>query len=141
MAFNTSLMSLDLSRKNIQDKEGAEIARALFSNTTLRKLELESNCLGASTAKHFAIVFKQNKTLRYLNLESNNLTNDTEEMQGVDNMVNALAENTTLLSLNLADNRLSEEVGRNFVDLLNPRGRNQQTLIDFEFGGSNTFRL
>ena len=92
------------------------------------------------TARMFAFALRNNRTLRYLDLESNNLTNDTEEQGGVEEMINALNENPTLLSLNLANNRLGEEIGRNFVDLFNPRGRCQETLIDFEFGFNN-FRL
>ena len=101
-----------------------DLARALITNKTLRKLELEGNCLGMYTAKVFAIALRKNKTLRYLDLESNNLTNDTEENGGVEEMISALAENTTLLSLNLGNNRLQEDIGRNFVDLFNPRQRN-----------------
>ena len=108
LAFNTSLTSLHLSRKNIQDREGMDIARALLTNTTLRKLELEGNCLGMLTAKTFALALRKNKTLRYLDLESNNLTNDTEENGGVEDMVTALAQNKTLLSLNLGNNRLDQ---------------------------------
>ena len=140
IAFNTSLTCLHLSRKNITDKEGQDIARALLTNRTLRKLELEGNSLGMVTARVFALALRKNRTLRYLDLESNNLTNDTEENGGVDEMISALQENTTLLSLNLANNRLSEEIGRNFCDLFNPRGKCQEALIDFEFGFNN-FRL
>ena len=125
LAFNTSLTTLHLSRKHIQDKEGQDIARALLNNKTLRKLELEGNCLGMHTARVFALALRKNRTLRYLDLESNNLTNDTEENGGVDDMISALAQNTTLLSLNLANNRLGDDIGRNFVDLFNPRQKNQ----------------
>lgn len=140
LAFNHTLTTLHLSRKNIQDKEGQDIAKALIQNRTLRKLELEGNCLGMQTARMFALALKNNSTLRYLDLESNNLTNDTEEITGVDEMIQALTENGTLLSLNLANNRLTQEIGRNFVDLFNPRGKCQDSLIDFEFG-FNDFRL
>ena len=87
MAFNRSLMTLHLCRKNIQDREGQDIARALLTNTTLRKLELEGNCLGMGTARVFALALRKNRTLRYLDLESNNLTNDTEENGGVEEMI------------------------------------------------------
>lgn len=140
VAFNSSITTLHLSRKGIQDKEGIDIAKALFTNKSLRKLELEGNCLGMHTAKAFALAIRKNKTLRYLDLESNNLTNDTEENGGVEEMISALADNTTLLSLNVANNRLGDDIGRNFVDLFNPRVKNQETLIDFEFG-FNSFRL
>lgn len=60
------------------------------------------------TARVFALALRKNHTLRYLDLESNNLTNDTEENGGVEEMIQALAVNTTLLSLNLANNRLDQ---------------------------------
>jgi len=54
------------------------------------------------TARVFALALRKNTTLKYLDLESNNLTQDTEENGGVEEMITALAENKTLLSLNLA---------------------------------------
>jgi len=58
------------------------------------------------TARVFAMALRKNTTLRYLDLESNNLTNDTEENGGVEEMIVALAQNKTLLSLNMGNNRL-----------------------------------
>jgi len=46
VAINKSLMSLHLSRKQIQDNEGQDLAKMLLTNNTLRKLELEGNNLG-----------------------------------------------------------------------------------------------
>ena len=124
VAYNNTLLTLHLSRKNIQDKEGQDLARALLTNKTLRKLELEGNCLGLMTAKAFALALRKNRTLRYLDLESNNLCHEGEENQGVEDMIQALAQNTTLLSLNLANNKLDEQIGRQFVDLFNPNRQN-----------------
>ena len=80
----------------------------LLTNKTLRKIELEGNCLGMQTARVFALALRRNKTLRYLDLESNNLTHDGEETLGVEEMIQALASNKTLLSLNLGNNKLDE---------------------------------
>lgn len=140
VAYNSTLTTLHLCRKGIQDKEGQDLARALLTNKTLRKLELEGNCLGLQTAKAFALALKKNTTLRYLDLESNNLTHETEDNHGVEEMIKALAENTSLLSINLANNKLDEQIGRQFVDLFSERRFNQRTIIDFEFG-FNQFRL
>ena len=108
----------------------------LLNNKTLRKLELEGNNLGSMTARMFAIALRKNKTLRYLDLESNNLTVDGDSTTGIEEMIRALSTNTTLLSLNLGNNKLDEQIGRMFVDCL----KINETLIDFEFGGNN-FRL
>ena len=122
VAFNRTLTVLNLSRKGIMDKEGQDLARALLTNQTLRKLELEGNCLELQTARAFACALRTNKTLRYLDLESNNLTHHGEDSSGVEQMIQALTRNTSLLSLNLANNHLCEAVGRLFCDLFSPRG-------------------
>ena len=54
----------------------------------------------------------------------------------MEEMIAALATNTSLLSLNLGNNRLDEQIGRMFVDALHQN----HTLIDFEFD-RNHFRL
>lgn len=136
IAYNESLKTLHLSRKQIGDKEGQDIARMLLTNKTLRKLELEGNCLGLQTARVFALALRKNKTLRYLDLESNNLTHDSEENNGMEEMIMALTTNTTLLSLNIGNNKLDDGIGRMFVDCLHQN----HTLIDFEFERNN-FRL
>ena len=81
-------------------------------------MELEGNCLGMQSARVFASALRKNKTLRYLDLESNNLTHDGEENLGVEEIIQALTYNTTLLSLNLGNNKLDEQIGRQFVDCL-----------------------
>ena len=86
------------------------------------------------------MALRKNRTLRYLDLESNNLTHEGDENSGVEEMIGALAHNKYLLSLNLANNKLDDQIGRQFVDLFNPRRFNQETIIDFEFG-FNQFRL
>ena len=136
VAHNSTVKTLDMSRKGIEDKEGQDLGRMLLSNKVLRKLELEGNVLGLQTARAFAKVFRTNKTLKYINLESNNLSHDGEENGRVEDMISALATNQTLLGLNLNNNRLDEGLGRQFVDCLHQN----HTLIDFEFD-QNNFRI
>ena len=136
IAHNQTVKTLHLSRKEINDKEGQDLASMLLTNKTLRKLELEGNCLGLQTAKKFAYVLRHNTTLKSLDLESNNLTHDGEENGGVEEMISALMQNKSLLSLNLGNNKLDENIGRMFVDCLHQN----KTLIDFEFS-NNFFRL
>jgi hypothetical protein len=71
VAYNSSLISLHLSRKNIQDSEGTDIAKILFNNKTLRRLELEGNNLGPKSAREFGLALRVNTTLKFLDLESN----------------------------------------------------------------------
>lgn len=80
------------------------LAKMLNTNKTLRKLELEGNLLGPKSATEFGKALKNNTTLKYLDLESNQLTVDGQELRGIYDLVAFLDHNTTLLSLNLANN-------------------------------------
>jgi len=104
VAHNDTLLSLHLSRKNIQDNEGKELAKMLLTNNTLRKLELEGNNLTIHSAYAFGRALRVNKSLKYLDLESNQLTNDGTNWGGVTSLFEFLPVNKTLLSLNLANN-------------------------------------
>lgn len=97
---------MHLSRADIKDEDGIEIAKILYNNQTLRKLELEGNCLGPKSAKELGKALRINKTLQFLDLESNQLTADGEDFPGIQEMLRALEDNKTLLSLNLANNKL-----------------------------------
>ena len=137
VAYNSTLTTLHLSRKNIEDTAGVEIARILHTNTTLRKLELEFNRLGPMTAKELGIALMRNKTLRYLDLESNQLTQEGEDPNGIlKYFIPAMRQNKHLLSLNLGNNKLDDIIGKECDDFLDEN----MTLIDFEFG-FNTFHL
>ena len=137
VAYNSSLTCLHLVRKGIQDIDGIEIAKILYSNKTLRKLELEGNNLGPKSAKEFGLALKVNTTLRFLDLESNQLTMGNEDTAGVQMFfIEALKTNTSLLSLNIANNQLHEDLGRDFKDMLEVN----TTLIDFEIS-FNSFHL
>jgi Ran GTPase-activating protein (RanGAP) involved in mRNA processing and transport len=93
-----------MARKEIKDDSGMLLAKMLNTNTSLRKLELEGNLLGIKSATEFGKALKKNKTLKYLDLESNQLTLDGQEMRGIYDLVEFLDHNTSLLSLNLANN-------------------------------------
>jgi len=111
VAYNKTLMTLHLSRKNVLDHDGIFLAYMLRTNTVLRKLELEGNNLGPLCAFAFGRVLQENKGLRFLDLESNQLTNDGSDFKGVIEMMSFLEHNNTLLSLNIANNCLNEDCG------------------------------
>ena len=46
MKNNESLLSIDMSRRNIEDGDGLILAKMLHHNKKLRNLELEGNLLG-----------------------------------------------------------------------------------------------
>lgn len=137
VCFNNTLTCLHLARKNIQDIDGIELARILYNNKVLRKMELEGNCLGPKSAREFGLALKVNTTLRYLDLESNQLTLGNENTFELTNyFIKALYTNKSLLSLNIANNQLQEDLGKDFKEMLEVN----ETLIDFEIS-FNTFHL
>ena len=76
LAFNSTLLSVHMSRKRLSDADGQLLAKVLYENTSLRKMELEGNQLGPKSAAEFGKALKNNNTLKFLDLESNQLTVD-----------------------------------------------------------------
>ena len=136
IAYNNSLLSIHMPRKQISDYEGITLAHMLYTNKKLRKLELEGNLLGPKSAAAFGQVLKVNKTLKFLDLESNQLTADGQDMASIYSLVEFLDHNNTLLSLNLANNQMDAKCG----DLFRMKIAENHTLIDFDFS-MNSFTL
>jgi hypothetical protein len=132
---NTSLLTLSLSRKNLGDTEAKKIAEMLGKNHKLRRLELEGNFFGPKAATYFADALKKNTTLRYLDLENNNLTDKGKDFSGMKDLFLALQQNTMLISLNLANNYLTAEVGQMIIDCF----RKNKTIINLEFFQNKDF--
>ena len=87
---NTSLTTLHLARKKIEDEDGVYIAEMLQDNNTLRKIELEGNLLGPKTIRKFGEVLQTNRTCRFLDLESNQLTAEGQDMSGIKDFVQVM---------------------------------------------------
>jgi Ran GTPase-activating protein (RanGAP) involved in mRNA processing and transport len=132
---NKSLLTLNLSRKNLNDTHGIQIAEMLKKNKKLRRLELEGNFFGPETAKALAEALRVNRTLRYLDLENNNLTNAGEDDSGIHAMLESLRVNTILISLNLSNNYLTGPCGNSINDCL----RGNKTLIHLEISQNQKF--
>lgn len=132
---NKSLLTLNLSRKKLNDEHAKELAEMLKKNKKLRRLELEGNEFGPDAAKYFAEALKVNKTLRYLDLENNNLTNKGEDSDGVIALFEALKDNTMLISLNLTNNYLTPACGQAVLYSL----RKNTTLIHLELFQNQRF--
>lgn len=130
IVHNTSLKSLSMTRKSIEDEVGVDLARILMINKNLRKIELEGNKLGPKTAREFGHTLRISKVLKFLDLDNNMLTSDGDDPTGLLSFIEALKFNTTLLSLNVANNRLDDSIGKAFEEALSVN----HTLIDFEFG-------
>ena len=112
---NTSLSCLHMSRKMLDDEVGVDLARMLMLNPNVRKLELEGNKLGPKTSEHFGHLLKLSKTLLFLDLENNMLTNQGDDTSGMYYFIEALKDNKTLMSLNMGNNNLDDNIGRAFV--------------------------
>jgi len=96
-------------------------------------MELEGNKLGPKTAREFGHVLRISPTLKFLDLENNMLTNDGDDTSGLLSLIDSLKENQCLLSLNVSNNRLDEQVGKAFEEAL----AINHTLIDFDFSFNN----
>ena len=108
----------------------------MFNNKTLRRLELEGNNLGPKSAREFGLALRVNTTLKFLDLESNQLTQDGEDLTGIVQLINSLTQKKTLISLNMANNKLEEPIDKEIRSML----EQNLTIIDLELG-FNTFRL
>lgn len=132
---NTSLLTLSLSRKNLGDYEAEQLSNMLIENKKLRRLELEGNFFGPEAAKSFSRAIKENVTLRYLDLENNTLTNKGKDISGILELLEALKSNTMLISLNLTNNYLVEELGTYIIECLNMN----KTIIHLEIFQNKDF--
>jgi len=125
---NRSLLTLDLSRKNLTDYNAKQIADMLKTNRKLRRLELEGNYFGPDGCKYIAEALRVNKTLKYLDLENNKLTNQGEDDSGIIALFKSLRVNKTLISLNLNNNYLTAICGHAICECL----RENENLIHLD---------
>jgi len=127
MSDNLSCMSLDLSRKGLDDEDGKSLANMLSKNQALQKLECEANNLGVKAAEAIGEALKTS-TLRCLNLESNNLTAGGSDQKGVIKLADALRDNQTLRVLMLGKNSITQQAGEHFVRAI--EANKTLTLVD-----------
>ncbi len=135
LADNLSLLTLNLSRKNITDEQAKEIAEMLKKNKKLRRVELEGNFIGPEGLIHIADALKVNKTLRYIDLENNNLTSKGQEDKGIKAICDSLTKNSMLVSLNISNNSLNSDCGTHLKDCL----KLNSTLIHLEIFDNQRF--
>ncbi|CBZ52719.1 conserved hypothetical protein [Neospora caninum Liverpool] len=100
LAFNRSIVALDLSRAGLTEEDGPSVAQMLKSNKVLVALDLEGNHFGLASAKAFRKALEE----------------------GGDALLDALNGNKTLIQLDASFNDLSVELLRELHELLN---RNQ----------------
>jgi Ran GTPase-activating protein (RanGAP) involved in mRNA processing and transport len=111
---NRSITVLDLSNNSISHEGANALGLALQKNRTLRELNLNNNRLtvikpwSLSKIKTFAQGLQRNSSLVSLELAGNGLNH-----LSIMPLIWALAENTSLVRLNLSNNRIS--TGVNFI--------------------------
>ena len=116
MSQCNSLLTLDLNRMNIQDEEGKTLAMYLRKNKSIRSVSLEGNICGVKTAAEFGKTLKMNVTLKSLNLENNLLAAENgSDPIGIYEFAEFFPQNTTLLSLSVANNQLDYKIGELFL--------------------------
>ena len=114
LATNPALTQLDLGLNNLTIDGLAALVRALATNTTLVDLDLGVNRLGDDAVPILAALIQNNCTpLRRLGLAHNNLT-----ATGVEILITALANNTTLTDLRLSNNNVGDTGIGLLVDML-----------------------
>lgn len=129
--LNRSLKTLKISTNNIGREGTQAIAEILKTNTTLTKLDLASICCDGEGIAFLCAALEENKGLKKLNLSRNrirklrgpaianlltknstllklDLQGNLLFIQGVKPIISAWKQNTSLESLSLLDNQLTE---------------------------------
>ena len=103
---NKSLVHLDLSSNQICDM-GACIFQRLQQSTAILQLNLSNTRISATDATTQALrkMLRENKTLKHLDLSQNKTFSDL----GAQCVCQGLQHNTTLVSLDLSNTRLTDE--------------------------------
>ncbi|EGD72111.1 hypothetical protein PTSG_11549 [Salpingoeca rosetta] len=132
LANNTGLSTLDLSWNCIQDAGIRAIAQSLEANVSLTKLNLQGNGIYNAGAAALALAIKNNTTLTSLDLSHNNIRDEGAELlasalksapglehislalnpisaKGLKAVLYAIAENSTIRSLDIGGLEMDEE--------------------------------
>ncbi|CAD7968473.1 unnamed protein product [Amoebophrya sp. A120] len=115
---NTSCVSIDLSRKGLNDEDGVTLAKMLHKNDSLRKMDLEGNNLGVKAAAAFGEALTKNERVFCLNLEANNLVVGGQDSSGIVELAKGLRKNQDVQILALAKNGLGPAAADAFNDAL-----------------------
>jgi hypothetical protein len=132
---NQSLLSLNLSRKNLNNDKAKQICEVLKKNKRLRRLELEGNQFGSESCICFGDAIRTNKSLKYLDLENNLLTDNGVNFTGIEYLCKAVEENSTLISLNISNNCLNDICSQRIIGML----RKNSSLIHLEIFNNENF--
>ena len=139
---NKALKKLNLSRNKVLSDLGACcIFQSLHKNNTLSHLNLCGTRITLkdnTTAQAFAHMLKMNKTLTHLNVSSNMMFSDLGPNRTFSNprahcVFQALKQNSTLVSLNLANTGITDEAESLIAQTLN--SHKSLTMLNISFNG------
>lgn len=104
------LVSLNLSRNRLSDRDGRYIAEGLKTNTALRHLDLRKNELGATFGADMAAALAENRDLRELYIGWNRL-----ESSGSAILLQEMKTSSTLEIVDMSWTGISDEEGARAV--------------------------
>ena len=117
IGFCGSLFTFSANRVGLTDEDLDNLAISLEKNQSLQKLELERNLITHLTLKPLSRVVRFNKKIKHLSLEGNVLTDSANDCNFKD-FCEALAENDTLLFLNLSETQIGDSSGEQILKML-----------------------
>jgi len=116
----TLLCSLDLSHSKIGDRAGSLLALSLCRNKSIKRLELEDCGLGSHAISSFGKLLESNMTLVHISVENNLLCGeDREDFSGISKFFSSLEYNSTLQMLSVWRTGLGQKGGKLLVSSLN----------------------
>jgi hypothetical protein len=127
LKFNSNINTLSINRKEMDDDEMDCLAESLRDNSGLQVLQVEDNNLSEISLGFLSYVLESNNVLNTLSLEGNDFSESkvlSEEQQlslsfrGQDSIklfAEALANNESLVYLNMADCNLNQEAGKHLL--------------------------
>lgn len=110
---NNSLLSLNLSKNDLNANEAKTIANALISNKTLQTLDLSYNNIQDEGAQAIAELLELNKSLKLLFIQGNTISE-----AGANYISSSLSKNTSLKELNISRNPIKDEGVKKIADAL-----------------------
>lgn len=120
LLHNNNLQYLDLNFNKMGDETLAYIADTLRHNSQLKTLKISGNADSHTPANNFVRALVNNNVLNDLDYSSNKLFSDQEllfpnqlalsgSQDGIPNLCDGLAQNTTLKKLNLSGNSINNK--------------------------------
>lgn len=113
LARSERLLSLNLSRNRLSDRDGRYIAEGLKTNTTLRHLDLRKNDLGATFGSDMASALAENRDLRELLLGWNRL-----ESSGSAALLQEMKTSSTLELVDLSWTGISDDGAKCVAEMI-----------------------